>query len=126
MKKEITLKLMVVVVTLAAIAAITLMTVNGCKKADPVPSTNPIHQNFDMVQVKLSGEKAQITNNQFEYDFDKNCWKVQVKMLKESKIGGMLKTFSGKDSIKLGTETRTLYERELETYVETKDSTKEG
>ena len=106
---------------LAALAAITVVSVSGCKKADPVPNTNPIHENFDMVQLKLSGEKAQITNNQYEYDFDKSCWKVQVKMLKESKIGGKVGAFIGKDSLKLGTEAITLYEGELEPYVETKD-----
>ncbi len=117
MTKE-TIKLIGTIAALA-IVAIVMITLGGCKKAEP--TAHPTFQNFDMVRVTLSGEKAQITNNQFEFDYDKNCWKVRIKMLKESQIGGMLKKFSGKDSVKFGTEEKTVHEGELEPYAETKD-----
>lgn len=99
------------------------ISLTGCAKKQE-PTRHPSFENFDMVQVKLSKEKGQITDNKYEFDFDKNCWKVQVRLLVESKIGGMLTKFSGKDSIKFGTETKVYYEQELEKYVEPKEDKK--
>ncbi len=82
---------------------------SGCKRVEP--TRHPTFENFDMVKVKLSGNIGQIANNRYEFDWDKNCWKVQVKMKRESRLGDMVEKLMPE-----GLPTKIFYERELEKY----------
>jgi hypothetical protein len=86
---------------------------SGCKRMEP--TRHPTFENFDMVKVKLSGNIGQISNNKYEFDWDKNCWKVQVKMKRESRLGDMVEKL-----LPEGLPTKIFYERELEKYEKTK------
>jgi hypothetical protein len=81
----------------------------GCKRMEP--TRHPTFEDFEMVKVKLSGNIGQIANNKYEFDYDKNCWKVQVKMKRESRLGDMVEKLMPE-----GLPTKIFYERELEKY----------
>lgn len=98
------------------ISIIVLLFLVGC--GDKTPIVQPTFNNFDMVKVSLSGAKAQIINNKLEFDKSRGCWLVQIKPLKESRIGGMVKKFIGKHEVRAGVGTITVYEAELELWKE--------
>lgn len=89
-----------------------MMMLVGCGKEKP--SRHPRHQNFDFVKVTLSGEKAQIVNNKLEFDTNRNCWLVQVKMENASSTWKSARRFLSKRAVQNGALTHTLYEGELE------------
>jgi hypothetical protein len=88
------------------------LTLIGCGKTQPPPS--PRYQNFALVKVTVSGDKAQVLNNSLEYDRNKGSWLVQIKMEKQSTIGRMARKLLGNADVKNGLLTQTLYEDELE------------
>ena len=89
-----------------------MMLVAGC--VDNTPAKHPQFQNFDIVKITLSGDKAQVVNNKVEFDRKRNCWLVQVKMEKQSVVGRMARKLLGNADIKNGLLTQTLFENELE------------
>ncbi len=101
--------LALVIVLTASILAFT-----GCSKKEP--TRHPAFANFDMVKVTLSGNVGQVMNNRYEFDWDKNCWRMQVKMKRESRLGDMVEKLMPE-----GLPDKIFYELELEEYVEAKD-----
>jgi len=108
MKRSTVYKLIMgLVFTIVLTASILVFT--GCSKKEP--TKRPVYENFDMVKVKLSDNIGQISNNRYEFDYDKNCWKVQVKMKRESRIGDMVEKL-----IPEGLPDKIFFEPELEKY----------
>ncbi len=93
-----------------------MMLVVGC--SDSTPKPRPRFQNFDVVKVTLRGSKAQIVNNRLEYDRTRGCWLVQIKMEKQSVADRMARKLLDKADIKSGMLTQTLFEAELEPWVD--------
>ncbi len=89
----------------------------GCSKRKE-PTRHPMYENFDIVTVTLSRNKGQVINNRYNFDWEKNCWQVEVKMQRESRVGDMVEKL-----LPSGLPAKIFYERELEKYVEAENKT---